>query len=116
MLKNLMITLLVLEGLFWTDASALEIKTLNNASLNRYSANMMATIQRSMPDNLSEYGGDSCEVSFKQDRYGYVREVKVLTYTSAKLCREVLKGIISASPLPNSPKDFQEEIRITVTP
>ncbi|WP_417684987.1 TonB C-terminal domain-containing protein [Pseudidiomarina gelatinasegens] len=112
--KVFVFSCLILLGFFGNDIQATESQEMTPEPLERYTLGLMSALKANLPEKPQVSNGESCRVSVKQGRSGYIQELRVLKCSSGTLGNLVLRAIIAASPLPQpeSSEDFQEEVTI----
>ncbi|WP_404407620.1 TonB C-terminal domain-containing protein [Pseudidiomarina marina] len=112
--KVLRSSCLILLIFFGNDIQATESQEMKQGPLERYTTELMSAVKTNLPETPQVSNGESCRVSIKQDRSGYIRELRVLKCSSGTLGNLVMKAIIAASPLPQPENsgDFQEDVTI----
>lgn len=116
--KLLVVIFLIFQSFYWTDTVATERQVVNATPLERYMHELMSAIKKNLPSESQVDSSESCKVSLKQDRSGYIQELRILECSSGTLSNLVLTAVINASPLPqpDNPINFQEEVTIVYIP
>ncbi|WP_198675113.1 TonB C-terminal domain-containing protein [Pseudidiomarina aquimaris] len=83
-----------------------------------YTASIFKAVKQYLPSESEARRGVSCKVSFRQNRSGYVQEIKVIKCSDGTTSNLLFQAIAKASPMPQPtrPEDFQEEVTITYAP
>ena len=104
--------------LFASTASA-ELRRIEQSSpANKYLASITRAVHQHLPPKAGTTVGVRCKVSFRQNRSGYIQEIKIDECSDGTISNLVILAVAKASPLPQPTRteDFREEVTIIYSP
>jgi len=108
---------MVLLGLTGTNGVAAADGSVDDTPQARYAKALMSAVEEnwSEPEGVESY--DVCKISVRQDRSGYVQEVKILECPSGVVSNSILRAVAAASPLPepDEPAVFENVVKFAFT-
>ncbi len=118
-MRSLLLGLSAISLLLSAVATSTETRRTNYSSpMSEYTASIFKAVKQHLPSESEARRGVSCKVSFRQNRSGYVQEIKVIECSDGTTSNLLIQAIAKASPMPQPtrPEDFQEEVAIIYAP
>ncbi|MRJ43306.1 TonB C-terminal domain-containing protein [Idiomarina sp. FeN1] len=118
-MRSLLIGLSAITLLFSAVATSAETRRTNHYSpMSEYTASIFKAVKQYLPSESEARQGVSCKVSFRQNRSGYIQEIKVIECSDGTTSNLLIQALAKASPMPQPtrPGDFQEEVTIVYSP
>lgn len=109
----------VLTLFFCSSIKSVEARPANqSSSSNEYIERVYNAVKQYLPPKSGAFGEVRCKVSFRQNRSGYVQEIKISQCSDGTVSNILIRAVANASPIPQPkrPEDFREEINIIYTP
>lgn len=118
-MRTLLVGLVTVTLLISAAAACAEIRRINHRPpMSEYISSIFKAVKLYLPSESEARQGVSCKVLFRQNRSGYVQEIKIIECSDGITSDLLIQAIAKASPMPQPirPEDFQEEVTIVYAP